>query len=303
MNEPNQNSFEVADVIVFNTPPNQLPYWTLRNNLTHSEADIYPFGATVTAWRIFTNTTAKNLFFVSRKSDLTGMKSIRGGIPIIFPQFHAGALPTHGFARNNHWEVIRSNVTADGTPSIAFQLNSSPETRAIWNYQFQAEYQVTLGNELLSKISITNTGDTEFVFQFALHTYFSVADISAVSIHGLKGLTFIDKTKNCERVTQKSQDLSLTSHTDSVYLKAPNSLSLTSNRDQTEISITKSGLDDAVVWNPWAEKVLEIKDMQPDDYKRFVCVEAGQIDNPVILASAKTWSATQSIASAPKQEI
>jgi hypothetical protein len=59
------------------------------------------FGATVTSYR---SATGREELFVSKHAVLDGVKAIRGGIPVVFPQFGAdGPLPQHGFARNNRW--------------------------------------------------------------------------------------------------------------------------------------------------------------------------------------------------------
>jgi glucose-6-phosphate 1-epimerase len=46
----------------------------------------------------FINENNKELIFVSSK---TAYVKIRGGIPVIFPQFGPGVLPQHGFARES----------------------------------------------------------------------------------------------------------------------------------------------------------------------------------------------------------
>jgi D-hexose-6-phosphate mutarotase len=39
----------------------------------------------------------------------------------------------------------------------------------------------------------------------------------------------------------------------------------------------------AVLWNPWIEKTKGMADMSPEEYKEFVCVEAGAVAEPVTL--------------------
>ena len=63
-------------------------------------------------------------------SPLTKIKkdsAIRGGIPIIFPQFaQRGALPKHGFARNVAWTLLTS-----GDGFIQLTLSDSEARKAV----------------------------------------------------------------------------------------------------------------------------------------------------------------------------
>jgi glucose-6-phosphate 1-epimerase len=62
---------------------------------------VYYFGANITSWKY----RGVERLFLSSKAIVTGPKAIRGGIPIVFPQFGPEALPgykalpQHGFAR------------------------------------------------------------------------------------------------------------------------------------------------------------------------------------------------------------
>jgi glucose-6-phosphate 1-epimerase len=73
--------------------------------LTHgdSEVTIYHFGASLTSWKY----KGSERIFTSEKAIYTGPKAIRGGIPLVFPQFGPnGPLPQHGFARDEYMNMI-----------------------------------------------------------------------------------------------------------------------------------------------------------------------------------------------------
>ncbi len=268
---------------------------TLRNLSTSCEADIYLYGATVTAWR---RNGSQDLLFLSSRSDLTGNKPIRGGIPIIFPQFGNGPLPAHGFARNNPWNISVTGINSHEAPFVTLELVSSPTTMAIWPHEFIAEYTVTLSETLNCSFKITNTGSSSLSFQFALHTYFAVSNISAVSVHGLIGADYIDKVKENARFRDTDESLSINSETDRVYLSTPNTIGFEDRGDsgvKKTVSIIKSNLSDAVVWNPWETKCASMKDLAPEDYQKFVCVEAGQIDDWITLKPQASWTASQTL--------
>jgi glucose-6-phosphate 1-epimerase len=65
-------------------------------------------------------------------------------------------------------------------------LKPNAYTTAIWDKPFEAEFKVTLNaNSLDTKMTVKNTGDSDaFDFQAALHSYFDVSDLEALSIGG-----------------------------------------------------------------------------------------------------------------------
>jgi glucose-6-phosphate 1-epimerase len=63
-------------------------------------------GAHVLAWK---DATGTEKLYLSPKAQVSEENiAIRGGIPIVFPQFGDGTLQKHGFARNLPWELVES---------------------------------------------------------------------------------------------------------------------------------------------------------------------------------------------------
>ena len=62
-----------------------------------------------------------------------------------------------------------------------------------------------------------------------------------------------------------------------------------------------SGLADFVVWNPWVEGAAKMGDMDDDEWRNFVCVEAAQDGKPIHLKASgtkdKVWKATHILTS------
>jgi glucose-6-phosphate 1-epimerase len=56
-----------------------------------------------------------------------------------------------------------------------------------------------------------------------------------------------------------------------------------------------SGFPDAVIWNPGAERGAALKDLEPDGFRRMLCVEAAVVETPVLLPAGKRWTGAQSI--------
>src|SRR5438132_247968 len=76
-----------------------------------ASAEIYLYGAQVTSW--IPAGSAERLF-LSPRAEFRAGASIRGGTPVIFPQFsNQGSLPKHGFARLNSWELVVVEHTSD----------------------------------------------------------------------------------------------------------------------------------------------------------------------------------------------
>lgn len=60
-------------------------------------AEVYLHGGNITAWK---TPHGRERLFCSSKAQYPPGKAIRGGVPIIYPQFGPGPITTHGFARS-----------------------------------------------------------------------------------------------------------------------------------------------------------------------------------------------------------
>ena len=62
-----------------------------------ARAEITPYGAHVTSW---VTPDGRERLFLSRATSFSPGSAIRGGVPVVFPQFaRRGPLRPHGFAR------------------------------------------------------------------------------------------------------------------------------------------------------------------------------------------------------------
>lgn len=70
----------------------------------------------------------------------------RGGIPICWPQYGKGRLPTHGFLRNCHWSLYDTGVAPDWAldpaPSVSLVCEADAYTYELFPFNFQAMYTV-----------------------------------------------------------------------------------------------------------------------------------------------------------------
>src|SRR4051812_33321586 len=116
--------------------------------------------------------------------------AIRGGIPVIFPQFAGrGPLPKHGVARNRGWQVPETEpgITPDGPATWRAVLTDDSATREIWPHRFELTLTATAaGDRLDLTFGVRNTGTEEWAFTAALHSYLALGHPGTL-IHGLGG--------------------------------------------------------------------------------------------------------------------
>jgi D-hexose-6-phosphate mutarotase len=262
-----------------------------------SSAEIYLHGAHVTQ---FQKTGEPPLLFLSQCSRFSEGQAIRGGVPIIFPWFgQREGLPHHGFARTRSWELKEVVPEQDGSVSVRFRLPECPEAYA-WP-PFTADYIVTVKGGLTLKLIVTNgSPDQTFTFENALHSYFEVGDVTAISITGLEGAKYLDQTEGFQEKTETNQPIRFASEVDRCYLDTTALVEILDPRLGRKIRITKQGSRSTVVWNPWVEKSQRIPDFGNDEYERMVCVESGNIGaNNIRLAPGESAALTVELSSEP----
>lgn len=256
-----------------------------------AQAIVTLHGAHVVSW---IPASGGERLYLSEQSAYGAETAIRGGIPVIFPQFATeGALPRHGFARTCAWECIEARSGADYAV-VTFRLADSPDTRAIWPYAFAAELTVLAGAERLDvELDVDNIGDEALSFTAALHTYLRVREVETVRLEGLYGRRYRDATHGNREVRDSGDGLIVDDEVDRIYFDVPSALLL--RAPERALGIHAEGFPDVVVWNPWETKCAALKDMPKDGFRRMLCVEAAAIGRPVNLASGESWQGRQSL--------
>ena len=241
-----------------------------------SSAEIYLHGAQVTH---FKKNGEPPLLFLSQCSRFAAGQPIRGGIPIIFPWF---GKPTdkpnqHGFARIQDWDLRELAVTPDGSVSVRLQMAECADSS---EYPSCAvDYLVTVSATLTVELVVLNKSAREFVFENCLHTYFTVGDIGAVSITGLKGVDYLDQTKAFARQIESNDAIRIASEVDRAYLGTPRTVEIQDASLRRTIRIEKQGSASTVVWNPWIAKSKAMPDFGDEEYQQMICVETGNVDS------------------------
>jgi len=136
---------------------------------------------------------------------LDNKKSIRGGIPILFPicgdlennsLFGNNCLDLmqHGFARDHEWKYSINQFNN----TLCLILSDNEITRKYYPYFFVLKIEITLIKEtLIFNIEIFNKSKCNMPVNFGLHPYFNISDF--------KNVKFIEYEKNC--LNQKNNNL------------------------------------------------------------------------------------------------
>lgn len=226
--------------------------------------------------------------FMSRLSSRYQAQPLRGGIPVIFPQFaDLGTLPKHGFARTALWRVGDVLQGLD-VASATLVLSDTAESRQVWPYSFTATIRITLSDQNLQiDWQVQNEGLQVMQFQTALHTYFRVAEGQYAKIYGLAKSPCYDKLTQQEIAASGMEPITVKNAIDNIYAQTPDQLTLQTGLG--ELLIHKDGFPDTVVWTPWDEGAQQISDLADDEGRVFICVEAACVNAPVMLAPEQNW--------------
>jgi len=252
----------------------QLPALLLRAP-DGAEATITLYGAHLVSWKPVAHAGAapQERMFMSSLSALDGSRAIRGGVPVIFPQFaERGEGTRHGFARTSTWRLLDSGEQ-DGAAYAVLGLNQGdlpPQASSAWAYAFELALRVAIhGAELAMTLEVRNTGTHPFPFAAALHTYHLVEDVEAVRIDGVQAET-----------------LAVTDKLDQVFSPIAGPIHFDNGADK--LRLQQTGFTDAVVWNPGAADAAALSDMEDEEYRNFVCIEPAAL-GPLTLEPGGIW--------------
>lgn len=255
-------------------------------------ARIYLDGAHVTSWKPARSHIDR--LFVSRLAQYGPGRSIRGGIPVCFPQFGAfGPIGHHGFARLSRWTVV-AEETVHGGAQVVLRLTDSETSREAWPFAFRAELSVHVAASTLTlQLAVTNTDITPITFTAALHPYFAVDNAYAATVSGLVGCRYRDALHHGDEFVEAADLLPIAGHLDRVYYATPNTVEL--RESGSALRVEKRGFTETVVWNPGAEGTRTRADFAEGEEMKMVCVEAAVVRPPVLLTPGEHWIGMQTM--------
>lgn len=243
------------------------------------------FGAHLLSWK---TGDGKERLFCSALSALDGSKPVRGGVPVIFPQFNSrGDGQRHGFARVSQWRLDDSGGDG-GSSFLQFTLTPAelaPALAQAWPHAFALRLRFTLhGDALDIDMTVQNTGAREMPFALALHTYFDVGQLAATSVSGLQHVRYTDH--HLHTAEQEHPALHFTEKQDRIYQATP---ALTLNTDNATLRLEQQGFSEWVVWNPGQADAAAMADLEDEEYLRFICIEPARVDQQALAAGAE-WT-------------
>lgn len=230
--------------------------------------------------------------YVSPRAMLDGQSAVRGGVPVCFPQFNQrGPLLKHGFARHLPWRL-----RAVRDDAVTLGLAHGPVTAAFWPHAFDAQLTVQLTpNAVRASLRAENKGDVPWPFTTALHTYLRMADVRQAELTGLEGASQWDAVLDVHGVSQGAPRFG--AEFDRVYQAPGGPLTLSEAGQPGRLAISQSAsCPQTVVWNPGATLCGRLADLPADGWQQMLCIEAGCIDEAVVLPPAAVWEGWQQLA-------
>lgn len=248
-------------------------FWLLDIVNDHAQATIALQGAHLTHWQRRGDSTP--VIWVSEATKMAHGASIRGGIPICWPWFGAhaenSALPGHGHARTQPWQLIQAATLADGSTELTFTIEQNERHQQSWPYPTEVTYRLTIGQELIAELTTHNRAAHPLLLSQALHTYFRVGAVESATVEGLAGCRYLDKVAGGEAEQQGA--VTIQQEVDRIYLDTPPQLTILDPVLQRRLVIESSGSRSAVVWNPWQLKTERMGDLGREGYHTMLCVE------------------------------
>lgn len=297
------------------TTKNGLESVILRSASGEFSAEVLLFGATVVSFTV----GGSERLFVSDDAIWNGIKAIRGGIPICFPQFGQPLkeMSQHGFARNSHWTLARTE-TKDQEATVLLTLQDTEETRVLWPHAFMLRYRVTLSyRSLTTELTAYNPGDTDYKCQMLLHTYHRV-QVSDMSVDSFEGCLCYDQLTKGDAEPETQRMGHIDREVDKIYLEKPGAKPIpsplhisaqegpmrvykTASKGKMDMEYKTEVPVDVVFWNPWIDKAKSLADLPDLAYKNFVCVEPGIVQGWITLCPGESLTLSQILEARDKE--
>ena len=260
------NYYGIDDALRFEIGEGGMTRAIISHRLCRGE--LYLHGAQITK---FQPSGFDDILFLSSNSFFESNRAIRGGIPLVFPWFGPNSenetLPMHGYARITQWQMKR----ADYHPSkLVLELGA-------YIAPFELQLFIAFSEHLTISLRVNNPTSEMRHFEEAFHSYFTVGDISKISIRGLEYDSYIDQVDHFRIYEGESGPIKINSETDRIYLNTAGTTEIDDPVLRRRIFIDKHHSKSTVVWNPWIDKTERMPDLGDDEWLHMVCIESANI--------------------------
>ncbi len=227
---------------------------------------------------------------------------LRGGVPVCWPWLGAledNALPVrrqvpldiaspNGFARHRMWQLAAVECPSASLTRIRLTLSLDAGQETAWPMASALEMTIAVGDRLQISLAVTNHSDYPYYFTGALHSHYAISDLGQVSIGGLERMNYVDRNRDGAHGRQRGA-LAIDGAIDRVYHGTWQPLTLVDRGWRRELLISSEGSDNAVVWNPGAEKAQNLSHFPADAWREMLCIETANAEEDfAVLKPGKT---------------
>ena len=262
----------VHDGLVRQTHWQGVEVWEVRS--AQMLARISCFGGQLLCWQPHGQ---EDVFWCS--SQLQPPRALRGGVPLCWPWFgphpqDPGA-PAHGLARTARWQLEQASTLDDGR----VRLRLSPLHQLHPELLLQQEL-ILGGDQLEQVVTSHNVGNGPQPLSQALHSYFRVADVRSVRVHGLDGAAYLDALQQHRRFRQHGvwqfQPSCGGGRTDRIYLAVDTPVVLEDRSSPRRLQVACSGGQSLVLWTPGPDLGAQMPDVG-QHWSQYLCLEVGNV--------------------------
>jgi glucose-6-phosphate 1-epimerase len=261
----------------------ELVCWRVRT--PHGEACVAEQGAHLLRYR---PTDQPPLVWLSEQAAFRLGESPRGGVPVCWPWFgdlarnphvvRAEAAdmedpPKHGVARTQLWTLTSQSTDAEGA-TLVFTLDL-PDGLDGWPHSARAALTMRFDTAVTLSLTTLNRGTAPLSMTQALHTYFAVSDVHAVSVDGFDGTHYID-TLDDWREKPQAGPIRFTGETDRIYQGFGGHATIHDPGWRRTIQIHTQGSASAIVWNPWIDKARRLSQFDDEAWRGMLCIETAR---------------------------
>ena len=202
--------------------------------------------------------------------------TVFGGVPYCWPWFNMnGEAQTegHGFANHSTWRV-KDSASSDDVVEVRLTLESTPETKEVWPYDFSAVYTIRLSNRLELDFSTKNTGEAAFDITEGFHCYFNVADVENTVLKGFDGAWVDTVVPDATNYVYRG-DYRCDGNLNEVFFNPGGPVEIVDSGNGRSIFVWSRMNAKVILWNPGPD--FHIPELGLDDWRHIVCVEPATI--------------------------